>query len=540
MQLEQPESLTCTDTPLTLVASHLLLLETVLPKLQEYAPTYSALIAPPYEFAPYDDLLELLTALQLEQPESLTCTNTPLTLVASHLLLLLEAVLPKLQEYAPTYSTLIAPPYEFAPYDDLPELLSAMQLEQPESLICTNTPLTLVASHLLLLEAVLPKLQEYAPTYSTLIAPPYEFAPKESSMELLSDMQLEQPESLTCTDTPLTLVASHLLLLEAVLLELQEYAPTYSTLIAPPYEFAPYDDLPELLTALQLEQPESLTCTNTPLTLVASHLLLLEAVLPKLQEYAPTYSTLIAPPYEFAPYDVLPELLTAMQLEQPESLTCTNIPLPLVASHLLLLEAVLLELQEYAPTYSALIAPLYEFAPTDSPTELLTALQLEQPESLTCTDTPLTLVASHLLLLEAVLLELQEYAPTYSALIAPLYEFAPTDSPTELLTALQLEQPESLTCTDTPLTLVASHLLLLAFVLLLQAYAPTYNTLIAPPYEFAPRDCASLEIGSELTCVIAVQSTDAACRTRTSTPITSVAPHVLLLLLLLAWLRLQA
>jgi hypothetical protein len=170
---------------------------------------------------------------------------------------------------------------------------------------------------------------------------------------------------------------------------------------------------------------------------------------------------------------------------------------------------------------------------------LLTALQLEQPESLTCTDTPLTLVASHLLLVEAAKLLLQEYAPIYSALIAPPYEFAPRDVPPELLTALQLEQPESLTCTDTPLTLVASHLLLLLAVLLkLQEYAPTYNTLIAPPYEFAPRDCAMLEFRSKLTCVIAVQSIEVACRTRTSTPITSVAPHVLLLLLVP--LRLQA
>jgi hypothetical protein len=40
--------------------------------------------------------------------------------------------------------------------------------------------------------------------------------------------------------------------------------------------------------------------------------------------------------------------------------------------------------------------------------ELLTALQLEQPESLTRTDTPLTLVASHALLLESVSLELAE------------------------------------------------------------------------------------------------------------------------------------
>jgi hypothetical protein len=135
------------------------------------------------------------------------------------------------------------------------------------------------------------------------------------------------------------------------------------------------------------------------------------------------------------------------------------------------------------------------------------------------------------------MLLLQEYEPTYSTLIAPPYEFAPRDAPRELLTALQLEQPESLTCTDTPLTLVASHLLLLeAGLLRLQEYEPTYSALIAPPYEFAPRDCAMLEFGSRLTCVSAVQSTEVACRTRTSTPIATVAPHVLLLL---AKLRLQ-
>ena len=112
-------------------------------------------------------------------------------------------------------------------------------------------------------------------------------------------------------------------------------------------------------------------------------------------------------------------------------------------------------LLEYEPTYSALIAPPYEFAPKDVPRELLTALQLEQQESLTCTDTLLTMVASHVLLLWAEMLLLQEYEPTYSALIAPPYEFAPLDVPRERLTALQLEQPESLTFTDTPLTLVA-------------------------------------------------------------------------------------
>jgi hypothetical protein len=80
-------------------------------------------------------------------------------------------------------------------------------------------------------------------------------------------------------------------------------------------------------------------------------------------------------------------------------------------------------------------------------------------------------------------------------------------------------------------------LLLESVSLKLQEYAPTCSTLIAPPYEFAPLDCALSEFGSKLTCIKAVESTEVACRTRTSTPITSVAPHVLLLLVPL---RLQA
>ena len=52
----------------------------------------------------------------------------------------------------------------------------------------------------------------------------------------------------------------------------------------------------------------------------------------------------------------------------------------------------------------------------------------------------------------------------------------------ELVTALQLEEGELLTLTLTPLALVDPHvLLLLARKLILQAYAPTYTTLIDPP-----------------------------------------------------------
>ncbi len=74
-------------------------------------------------------------------------------------------------------------------------------------------------------------------------------------------------------------------------------------------------------------------------------------------------------------------------------------------------------------------------------------------------------------------------------LIDPQYEFAPTDLPMLVLEAVQLEQAESLTWTDTPLADVAPHVLLLlleAASFKLQAYEPIYKTLIEPPYEFAP------------------------------------------------------
>ena len=141
--------------------------------------------------------------------------------------------------------------------------------------------------------------------YKLLIDPPYEFAPKELVPLVLKALQFEHPESLTCTETPLAVVASHmlLLLLEEAKLKLQAYAPMYKTLIDPPYEFAPKELVPLALKTLQFEHPESLTCTETPLAVVASHilLLLLEAALLKLQAYEPTYRTLINPPYKFAP-----------------------------------------------------------------------------------------------------------------------------------------------------------------------------------------------------------------------------------------------
>ncbi len=94
---------------------------------------------------------------------------------------------------------------------------------------------------------------------------------------MLKALQFEHPESLTCTDTPLAVVASHTLrlLLDAARLKLQEYAPTCNTLIDPPYEFAPTEKVLLVLKALQFEHPESLTCTDTLLADDVPHVLLL-------------------------------------------------------------------------------------------------------------------------------------------------------------------------------------------------------------------------------------------------------------------------
>jgi hypothetical protein len=59
----------------------------------------------------------VLEALQFEHAESLTRTDKPLADVAPHTLLLLDAAMLKLQAYAPTYNTLIDPPYKFVPKD---------------------------------------------------------------------------------------------------------------------------------------------------------------------------------------------------------------------------------------------------------------------------------------------------------------------------------------------------------------------------------------------------------------------------------------
>ena len=60
----------------------------------------------------------------------------------------------------------------------------------------------------------------------------------------------------------------------------------------------------------------------------------------------------------------------------------------------------------------ALNDPPYEFAPEDPPwLTAVSALQLEHGASLTLTFTALTIVAAHVLLLAAELLQLQAYAP---------------------------------------------------------------------------------------------------------------------------------
>ena len=132
-----------------------------------------------------------------------------------------------------------------------------------------------------------------------------------------------------------------------------------------------------------------------------------------------------------------------------------------------------------------------------------------------------------LLLLEEAKLKLHAYEPTYKTLIDPPYEFAPKDVRLLVLKALQLEHSESLTCTETPLAVVASHILLLLLetaLLRLQAYEPMYKTLIDPPYEFAPRELSPIVV------VEALEWAEEALSTRTATPLTSVAPQVLLLL----------
>ena len=94
-----------------------------------------------------------------------------------------------------------------------------------------------------------------------------------------------------------------------------------------------------------------------------------------------------------------------------------------------------------------------------------------------------------------------------------------------LVIALQLEHTKPLTWTETSLAFVASHVLLLLLLLAslkLQECAPTCNTLIDPPYEFAPKEKANALVN-------ALESTEYVFCTRTLMPLALVDPHVLLL-----------
>jgi hypothetical protein len=83
------------------------------------------------------------------------------------------------------------------------------------SLILTLTPLASVVAHELLLLLYLLKLHAYAPMYSALIDPPYEFAPKEPTELVVKALQSVQDALFKLTVTPLAVVASHELLLPA-------------------------------------------------------------------------------------------------------------------------------------------------------------------------------------------------------------------------------------------------------------------------------------------------------------------------------------
>jgi hypothetical protein len=121
--------------------------------------------------------------------------------------------------------------------------VAAMQLEQLALLTLTLTPETAVTPLELRLKNKLEELHAYAPIYRTLIDPPYEFAPKETSWLKEAAVQSDQPELLTLTLTPDTLVASLALRLMVCKEKLHAYAPIYSTLIDPPYEFEPPEKL---------------------------------------------------------------------------------------------------------------------------------------------------------------------------------------------------------------------------------------------------------------------------------------------------------
>jgi hypothetical protein len=102
-----------------------------------------------------------------------------------------------------------------------------------------------------------------------------------------------------------------------------------------------------VVNALQFEHSKLLTCTLTPLAFVAPQVLLLLASWLRLQAYAPMYSTLIDPPYEFAPKDKS-EVVDASESTEEVFWTETCMPVASVCPQVLLL-LVSLRLHAYAP-----------------------------------------------------------------------------------------------------------------------------------------------------------------------------------------------
>jgi hypothetical protein len=177
--------------------------------------------------------------------------------------------------------------------------LTALEFQNDERMIDTLSAFVSMKPHKEVLEASAPPtdwLQECAPTCTTLIDPPKELTPLEKPLLLVTALQLKQGASLMTTLKPLLIDVPHLLLLMPEPLQLQEYAPTYKTLIDPPIELEPKNHM-LLVFAMQLMHDELLTLILKLLALDNPHvLLLLLADLLKLQAYAPTYTKLIDPP----------------------------------------------------------------------------------------------------------------------------------------------------------------------------------------------------------------------------------------------------
>jgi hypothetical protein len=77
------------------------------------------------------------------------------------------------------YTTTIAPPNAFVPRESM-LLVAALQLEEDTLLMDTVISLAVVGPALQMLSPTTQKLNAYAPTYTMTIEPPYEFMPRPS------------------------------------------------------------------------------------------------------------------------------------------------------------------------------------------------------------------------------------------------------------------------------------------------------------------------------------------------------------------------